>query len=82
MPDIPETVKAILARVCAIEASIIREDAQLVGYGLDSVRAVDFMVELEQTYEIQVPDEDVAKIRTLRDVTNYIRRRRGAGKGS
>ncbi|MBI3268965.1 MAG: acyl carrier protein [Planctomycetes bacterium] len=75
MSDPSLIVRQLLARACAIDPAEVRDENLLVQYGLDSVRAVDFIVSLEEAFGLQVPDEDVARIRTVADVAAYIRRR-------
>ncbi len=38
----------------------------------DSLDVVDFVMELEGAFGIEIPDEDVEKIRTVKDAVNYI----------
>src|SRR5690348_2391931 len=67
-------VKILLAQVCAIPADAIHDDAQLIAYGLDSVRAMDFILAIEDTFGIEVADEQAARLKTIADVADYIRR--------
>ena len=43
-------------------------DAPLVDYGLDSVRSIELIVEMESLFDVQISDEEAASMRTLRDV--------------
>ncbi|MCS7021187.1 MAG: acyl carrier protein [Gemmataceae bacterium] len=40
--------------------------------GADSLDVVEFVMELEDEFEIQIPDTDAEKIRTVGDVIDYI----------
>ena len=47
---------------------------------LDSLDLVELVMKLEDEYEIQIPDDDYEKIRTIGDAVRYINvRRRGSG---
>jgi acyl carrier protein len=40
--------------------------------GADSLDVVEFIMEVEEEFDIQVPDTDAEKIRTVGDVIDYI----------
>jgi len=39
---------------------------------VDSLDMLDFYLNLEEAYDIQVPDEDVEKLKTFNDVKKYL----------
>lgn len=47
-------------------------DAPLVNYGLDSVRSIDLIVELEGIFGLEISDEQAASMQTLRDVVSQV----------
>jgi acyl carrier protein len=71
-------VKRLLAETCALDPASIRDDGRLIEYGLDSVRAMDFIIALEEAFGISVPDEEAARLRTVADVAAYVERRKAA----
>ncbi len=75
MSDTLEVLKGMVGEVLAIDAAGIRPDKPLIEYGMDSVRTVDLVVRVEERYGVQVSDAEVAKIRTLRDVEDFLRAR-------
>ena len=42
---------------------------------VDSLDMLDFYMNLEESYEIQIPDDDVEKLKTLNDFSNYLEKR-------
>ena len=42
--------------------------------GVDSLDLVEFIMEIEEELEIAIPDEDAAKIKTIRDLIDYLLR--------
>jgi acyl carrier protein len=42
-----------------------------------SLEIVEVIMALEQAFDIQIPDEDAEKIRTVQDAVDYIRRKKG-----
>jgi acyl carrier protein len=52
---------------CVPEASFIDD------LGADSLDLVELIMEMEETFNIQVADEDLEKIRTVQDVIDFLR---------
>jgi acyl carrier protein len=57
---------------CVPEASFIDD------LGADSLDLVELIMEMEETFSVQMADGDLQKIRTVGDVLNYIREKGGA----
>ena len=70
-------VKRLLGETCAIDPAAIRDDARLIEYGLDSVRATDLVIALEERFSISIPDTDAARLKTVADLQAYVARRTG-----
>ncbi len=63
----------VLATVCELSPSEITDDQNLVAdLGIDSPRALRLLVELEDQLELEIPDEDAAKLTTVGDVVAYV----------
>ncbi len=77
--DILREVKRLVAETCALDRAAIRDEGRLSDYGIDSVRAIDLLVSLEETFQIAVPDADAARLATIGDVVGYVARRRTGG---
>ncbi|MCU0581546.1 MAG: acyl carrier protein [Syntrophales bacterium] len=52
---------------CVPEASFIDD------LGADSLDLVELVMEMEETFNIQVADEELEKIRTVQDVIDFLR---------
>ena len=78
MESTKELVKQQLAETCAIDASLIRDDGRLVAYGLDSVRATDFIIAIEEEFGVIIKQAEAADLHTVQDVMDYIQRHRGS----
>ena len=55
--------------------SQLDEDDSLKEQGVDSLDLLDFYFNLEEHYNIQIPDEDVSELRSLKDIQNYLSKR-------
>ena len=66
-------IKMILADHLDINLQEITNHASLRDdLGLDSFGAVEFIFELENKFEMKIPDEDLKNIKTVSDVVKYI----------
>ena len=40
--------------------------------GADSLDAVELMMALEEEFDIQIPDEEAQKFKTIKDIVNFL----------
>lgn len=71
-----EFIKDQVARMTRTDREKIRPEARFIDFGLDSVKAMDLVVELEEAYDIAIPDKDLADLTTLADVARYVEQQR------
>ncbi|MBU3098812.1 MULTISPECIES: acyl carrier protein [Clostridium] len=55
------------------EEEIKIESSFMNDLGADSLDIVELIMELEEKYDIEIPDEDVEKIVTVGDIVEYIK---------
>ena len=73
MSDIAKQVKAIIVDKLAAEESKVTEDANFQSdLNADSLDTVELIMEFEDTFGIQIPDEDTEKISTGGEAIAYI----------
>jgi acyl carrier protein len=70
--SVVEKVKSEVAQICAVGADEINKNALLIQYGLDSIRSMELIVALEDHFDIEVQDEDLARITTVEEVATLI----------
>ena len=67
--DKKEVALDVLARLGDVEQASIKPEMDLVGdLGIDSPKALQLLVELEDKLGIEISDDDAAKIDTVGDV--------------
>lgn len=73
-----DRVKELIADICAIDAAGIQDNGRLLGYGLDSVRALDLLFALEDEVgaEISEHDPELREIKTVAQLADFVERRR------
>lgn len=68
-----EQIVEIIAKQLHIDVSKISEDTDIVSdLGADSLDIVESLIELEQAFSISVPDEEIALLKTPKDIFDYI----------
>ena len=71
--EIFEKVKTVIAEQLGLdEANVRMESSFLDDLGADSLDIVEFIMALEEEFGLEIPDEDVEKIVTVKDVVEYI----------
>jgi acyl carrier protein len=71
--DIEGKVKSIIAQHFQEDvAKISREQKFIEDLGADSLQVVELVLSFEENFEIDIPDEDTEKIRTVGDAIDYI----------
>jgi len=73
-PDsIESKVVEIIAHQLSLRDTDIKGDARFVDdLGADSLDIVELIMEMEEEFEVEIPDEDVEKMLTVKDVTDYV----------
>jgi len=71
---VAEKVIATLASVKRIPADTIQLDTNLQAMGIDSLDVFSMVFELENAFQISIPDDDVRSIKTVNDVVEGIRK--------
>jgi acyl carrier protein len=73
--DIAERVKKIIEEQLMVEGDAITEEASFIDdLGADSLDIVEMIMEIEDEFGIEIPDEDAEKITTVGEATEYIKR--------
>ncbi len=73
MSEIFDKIKPIIAERLSIDESKITEKSSFIeDLGADSLDTVELIMQLEEAFDIQIPDEDAEKLTTVGDVIKYI----------
>jgi len=68
-----EKVKEIIVEELLVDASEVTMEANIKeNLGADSLAVVDLAMALEDAFEVEIPDEDLEKIKTVGDIVNYL----------
>ncbi|HMR08656.1 MAG TPA: acyl carrier protein [Polyangiaceae bacterium] len=77
--DIEAEVKRIIKEQLDVdEKDISAESTFIDDLGADSLGLVELVLAFEEAFEIDIPDEDTEKIRTVQDAVDYIKQNASA----
>jgi acyl carrier protein len=76
--EIAEKVKEIISQQLDVDLVEVKEAASFIDdLGADSLAIVELVLAFEEQFEIDIPDEDTEKIRTVGDAVSYIQEHKG-----
>ena len=68
-----EKIKAILSSQFDVEESAITLETNIADdLGADSLDVVDMLMSLEDEFDVEIPDEEIDRVRTVGEVVKYI----------
>jgi acyl carrier protein len=65
----------IIEQLGATKEEIVPEASFIDDLGADSLDIVELVMAMEETFDIEIPDEDAEKIQTIGDAVAYLRKR-------
>lgn len=79
MASIEEKVKeCIVSQLGVNEDEVTKEASFMDDLGADSLDIVELVMAFEEKFDIEIPDDDVGKLRTVGDAIDYVTEK-GAG---
>jgi len=73
MSDISEKVKAIICEQLMVDPDDVNPDSSFVeDLGADSLDTVELIMEFEDEFSIEIPDEEAEKISTVGEATAFL----------
>jgi len=76
MSDNAEKVKDIIEKELGVEREKLTDNASFIeDLGADSLDIVELVMEFEKEFNIDIPDEDAEKLKTVGDAMAYLNRK-------
>jgi acyl carrier protein len=73
MAQVEEKVKQIIVEQLGVDEAEVTSNASFVDdLGADSLDTVELVMAFEEAFDIEIPDEDAEKIRTVQEAVDYI----------
>lgn len=54
------------------QADVISSDSRLDALGIDSLGAITILYELEERFDVEIPNEAIESIKNVHDIVNYL----------
>ena len=71
--EIAAKVKELIKDKLSVDEADIKDEASFTGdLGADSLDIVEFVMDLEKEFGIEIPDDEAEKIQTVGDAIKYI----------
>lgn len=72
--SVEKRVKEIVAEQLGKDESEVKSESSFIDdLGADSLDIVELVMAMEDEFGIEIPDEDAEKIKTVKDVVDYIK---------
>lgn len=79
--NVEDKVKQIIVEQLGVDEGEVTPNASFVDdLGADSLDTVELVMAFEEAFDIEIPDEDAEKIKTVKDAIDYIGANAKAGK--
>ena len=73
MASVSEKVKQIVSEQLGVDEGEVTPSASFVDdLGADSLDQVELVMAFEEAFDLEIPDEEAEKIRTVQDAIDYI----------
>jgi acyl carrier protein len=72
---VEEQVREIIARITRVDKSIITRESTFKEIKADSLDVVQALVAVEETFGIEIPDEEAQKFQNFGDFVSYVENR-------
>jgi len=70
---IEQKVKAIIAENLGVNADEIKATSSFIDdLGADSLDIVELVMQMEEEFEVEIPDEEAENIKTVQDAVTFI----------
>jgi len=71
--EMQQKVVNIISNQLGVEKDLVTLDANVVDdLGADSLDVVELVMALEEAFDLEIPDEEAEKIRTVKDIIEYL----------
>ena len=79
MSDMVDKVKDIIAEELGVEREKLTDEASFMeDLGADSLDTVELVMAFEKEFDIDIPDEEAEKLKTVGDALKYLQEKMGS----
>ncbi|MFH1223618.1 MAG: acyl carrier protein [Pseudomonadota bacterium] len=78
MASLEDRLKGIIVDQLGVEGEKVTANASFINdLGADSLDIVELVMAMEEEFDLEIPDEDAEKIKTVGDASNYLKAKKG-----
>lgn len=67
-----EKIKDIIVKQLEVDPNLITMDTSFVDdLDADSIEVVEMIVAFEDEFQVEIPEDEIEKVKTVRDIVNY-----------
>ncbi len=71
--EIFEQLKKLIVELLEVDESEVVPEASLADdFNADSLDIIELITAVEDTFKVEIPDDDIEKMRTVQDAVDYI----------
>jgi acyl carrier protein len=71
--EMQKKIMDIIANQLGVDKEMVTPEANVVDdLGADSLDVVELVMALEEAFDLEIPDEEAEKIRTVKDIIEYL----------
>jgi len=70
--DVEHKIRTMIAEQLHIAYDAVTPSSTLVSLGADSLDIVEMVMHLEETFDIEIKDEDAEALHTVQDLISYV----------
>lgn len=67
-----EKITEIIVKAGGCKPEDVKPEAELTALGIDSLKAITVLYDIEEAYDIEIPNEIIPSIVTVRDIQNKL----------
>ena len=66
-------IEKIIAEVVGWDKDLVKDDSNFVDdLGFDSLNVVELVMQIEEEFDIEIPDDDAENLKTVKDLKTYV----------
>ena len=77
-PELVQVFQKMASEIAEKDFSSVNEEATIASLGIDSLGMLEIVGAMERHLKIQIPDESLAGIETVKDLLNVVEKRQTA----
>ncbi len=67
-----ENIREIIVKTAGCPPEAVAPDAELTELGIDSLKAITMLYDIEETFDIEIPNEVIPSIVTVQDIQDKL----------